>query len=520
MKPGATTSPFASMVRFALPVRHAADRDDPVAADRDIAVEPRVAGAVDDAAVADDEVVLRLRGRGKDRKKHKSREGEGESHDGPSMCRFGEASCGFQYCLRLPACCLPPISLRSTRCLLTLFFPRITMTLPNRRAFLGTSFAGLTAAVTGHSRIAPGAPPVAPAPRAIEPVPTTLAPQDTMFLTWQRDPTTTMTIQWVGPQAATETTIRYVPRLGTTWKSAKVAVTSSFPKTDFKVHRCEMTGSYAGYRIPVPARQEFANIQVPHDAREGDRGLQFVSGGDCGVNPHAVANNILAAKQEPHFALIGGDLGYDNGSSAGTAIGFLPNYAKHMIDPKGRLIPLVTCLGNHEVIGGYKRKREDATFYLPLFDGLYKETTYGTLDFGDYLSLVLLDTGHISPDRGRSGRLARRRAEGTARPAAPVRGEPRAGYPSYRSPDTASRGKFGTGEAQRLHWCPLFEKYRVDAVLEHHDHTFKRTHPLDRRAEGQVRRPVPGRRLLGSVANARNTRRSGLTSPRSARPTT
>jgi hypothetical protein len=24
----------------------------------------------------------------------------------------------------------------------------------------------------------------------------------------------------------------------------------------------------------------------------------------------------------------------------------------------------------------------------------------------------------------------------------------------------------------------LFEKYKVDAVLEHHDHTFKRTHPL------------------------------------------
>ena len=38
--------------------------------------------------------------------------------------------------------------------------------------------------------------------------------------------------------------------------------------------------------------------------------------------------------------------------------------------------------------------------------------------------------------------------------------------------------KFGTGEEQRKFWVPLFEKHQVDVVLEHHDHTFKRTHPL------------------------------------------
>jgi hypothetical protein len=39
-------------------------------------------------------------------------------------------------------------------------------------------------------------------------------------------------------------------------------------------------------------------------------------------------------------------------------------------------------------------------------------------------------------------------------------------------------GKKGTGEDNRKHWVPLFEKYRVPVVLEHHDHTFKRTKPL------------------------------------------
>ena len=52
-------------------------------------------------------------------------------------------------------------------------------------------------------------------------------------------------------------------------------------------------------------------------------------------------------------------------------------------------------------------------------------------------------------------------------------------YPSYRSPDsTLSSTTPGTGVLSRKHWVPLFEKHNVDCVLEHHDHTFKRTRPL------------------------------------------
>src|SRR5690606_29153482 len=69
--------------------------------------------------------------------------------------------------------------------------------------------------------------------------------------------------------------------------------------------------------------------------------FQFVSGGDCGVGSAAVASNLLAAKQDPMFALIGGDLGYDNGRSADVSLKFMRNYSQHMIDSQGRLIPLV-----------------------------------------------------------------------------------------------------------------------------------------------------------------------------------
>lgn len=358
------------------------------------------------------------------------------------------------------------------------------MTLPNRRAFLGSSLAGLASVVAGH-----GAPPVlapeprelgleiAPAPRTVEPVPISLAPQDTLFLTWQRDPTTTMTVQWVGPPSPQGSSIRYVAGTNDVWRTGRLT-SAPFPKTDFKIHRCELTGLTPGSEYVFQIGRNSPTYKFRTMPTKATDTFTFVSGGDCGTNAHAIGTNILAAKQEPQFALIGGDLGYDNGRSPGTAIKFLSNYARHMIDPRGRLIPLLTCIGNHEVNGGYKGSRADATFFLPLFDGLFHETTFATLDFGDYLSLVLLDSGHVAPIGGEQADwledVLREREE---RPHLfAVNHVP--AYPSVRNPETGRDGRLGTGEANRLHWCPLFERYRVDAVLEHHDHAFKRTHPL------------------------------------------
>ena len=59
MKPGATTSPLASTKRSVRALRSAAcgaHRDDAIAADADVAVEVGVPGAVDDLAVANDDV--------------------------------------------------------------------------------------------------------------------------------------------------------------------------------------------------------------------------------------------------------------------------------------------------------------------------------------------------------------------------------------------------------------------------------------------------------------------------------
>jgi hypothetical protein len=205
--------------------------------------------------------------------------------------------------------------------------------------------------------------------------------------------------------------------------------------------------------------------------------IHFISGGDCGVNSHTIANNIQAARQDPMFTVIGGDLGYDNGKTVEISLAFLRNYSKHMIGKDGRLIPMLACLGNHEVDGGYGKTRDKAPFFFALFDGLFSDTSYNTLDFGDYLSLVLLDTGHISAiDGDQTAWLEKVLRDRKDHPnVIPVGHVP--AYPSYRNLLASSSGD-GTGKKNRECWVPLFDKYRVPVVLEHHDHTFKRTKPL------------------------------------------
>ncbi len=299
----------------------------------------------------------------------------------------------------------------------------------------------------------------------------------TLFLTWQRDPTTTMTVQWVGTRGETaDTTIRYRETGQETWQ--KEATTDKpYPLTDFKVFRAELIGLTPGTNYEFKIGKSSPTYRFRTMPAKATDTIHFVSGGDCGINERTIANNIQAARQDPMFAVIGGDLGYDNGRSVEISLAFLRNYSKHMVGRDGRLIPMVACIGNHEVDGGYGKKRDNAPFFYSLFDGLFSETGYATLDFGEYLSLVLLDTGHTSPIGGEQTKWLEKTLKARAdHPNVLVVNHVPA-YPSYRNMENAN-GKAGTGEGNRKHWVPLFEKYRVPAVLEHHDHTFKRTKPL------------------------------------------
>src|SRR5262249_8853674 len=121
---------------------------------------------------------------------------------------------------------------------------------------------------------------------------------------------------------------------------------------------------------------------------------------DAGIGPHTEHSNRVAAAQSPMFVVLGGDIAYENGKSPQVFLEFLKTYSRDLRDERKQMIPLLGCLGNHEVDGGYGKTRKQAPFFYSVFDGLYPETGYASLDFGDYLSLVFLDTDHTSPIEG------------------------------------------------------------------------------------------------------------------------
>src|SRR5438874_2243512 len=103
------------------------------------------------------------------------------------------------------------------------------MLLQSRRAFLGTSLAGLLAGQLAANTLA-DAVPTATDDAPFQP--------NTLFLTWQRDPTTTMTVQWIGTQGETaDTKISFAELKESKWQTKPTAA-KPYPLTDFKVYRC------------------------------------------------------------------------------------------------------------------------------------------------------------------------------------------------------------------------------------------------------------------------------------------
>lgn len=321
-----------------------------------------------------------------------------------------------------------------------------------------------------------------------------------LFLTWQRDPTTTMTIQWVGNEKdAVERPVWYAKSGDQAWRS-QVGTARPFPMLDDQwILRTELTGLEPDteylFRVGLDSVEERFRT-MPAKATNT---IHFVSGGDSGIGGHAVLTNRVAAAQSPMFVVLGGDIAYENGKSAVTFLQFLKNYSRDLRNDRKQMIPLLGCLGNHEVNGGYRKTRKEAPFFYSVFDGLFSETGYAKLDFGDYLSLVLLDSGHTSPIEGaQTDWLDKTLKEREEFPTVFAFNHVPA-YPSYRP--FHMKGE-DDGSKHHKHWVPLFERYNVDAVFEHHDHTYKRTRPmLDGRVDdngivylgdgswGKIRRP-------------------------------
>ncbi|MFQ5846302.1 MAG: purple acid phosphatase family protein [Candidatus Methylomirabilales bacterium] len=297
-----------------------------------------------------------------------------------------------------------------------------------------------------------------------------------VYLTWQHDPTTTMTIQWhSGAEKGDTVQYRRVDEMG--WHSA-VGSHHALPHSDRVVHVAELTNLEPGSDYQFRFGKNSVAFTFRTMPRDVSTPIRFVVGGDT-MEPLDMLGEWFqetcrqAAKQSPMFAVIGGDIAYANGNPRSVKRWFrwLAGWKRHMVTPDGRLIPVLVAIGNHEVRGGFGQVPDKAPFFYSLF-ATPGRRGYRVLDFGRYLSVVVLDSDHTHTIGGaQTDWLRRTLAERQDVPHLFVVYHVPA-YPSNR-PFT-----YSVGTKIRQHWVPLFERFGVDVAFEHHDHVYKRTYPI------------------------------------------
>ncbi len=297
-----------------------------------------------------------------------------------------------------------------------------------------------------------------------------------IYLTWQHAPTTTMTVQWISDSETQKDQIEYQKDGTSEWKSIEGGQLKLSEGSPYVVHRVEMTGLTPNteYRFRInKEEQTYKFLTLQEDLKTP---IRFVVGGDIYQDSieSVTETNIQAAKSNPHFALLGGDIAYAAfkdpllPEDINRWLIWLKTWQQTMVTPDGRMIPMVTAIGNHDTRGRYGQPPEQATCYYNLFS-TPGNLSYRIIDFGNYLSIVILDSGHTQSISGEQAQwldaTLKDRKDKLHKFALYHVGA----YPSVRQMDNK------IAPLIREHWVPIFEKYSLHAGFEHHDHAYKRT---------------------------------------------
>ncbi len=320
-----------------------------------------------------------------------------------------------------------------------------------------------------------------------------------LLLTWQQDPTTTMTIDWhTDPAHEGDTTVRYKEFDSDDWQyieadSFVYAQSKHWSEEENKevgqrtIHRVELTGlePRTKYRFQVGEFERKYKFETVQEDIEDDP-LIFGAGGDTDTGSVFRNLNRAAVEFGVQFIVLGGDFAYADGLAEHVDRWhqWFEDVRETLITEEGKVIPVVLSIGNHEMVNNdpyiryddYEQTDEWRSEHAPYFYSLFAfpgQPGYNVLDFNDYLSLVSLDSRHSNPIEGEQLAWLKSTLEGRADSFTHI-------IPFFHVPLYPSVRDFEGTLNTRLRdkWAPVFEEHGVRLVLEHHDHAHKRTKPI------------------------------------------
>lgn len=298
-----------------------------------------------------------------------------------------------------------------------------------------------------------------------------------LYLTWdQADTARTQTVVFQTLDKATRPRVEI--RLGSdpqqvTTLDCKTVMLSGLSR---RIHHVTVTGLQPATRYAFRAGDDRYGMSpwrwlqtLPADGRP----ITIATGGDMYRHAETVELLRVARTQRPDVALVGGDIAYADGDL--TRLGFwddwFDNWEAALNPPDGPLVPMILAIGNHEVRGGWDAQKSAAPFYFGFFP--QGGSPYFERQLGSKIRLTVLDSDHVTPYAAQVPFLeASLKQAWEAKTPFHLALYHVPCYPTQADPQNARAQK------GRKAWVPLFDRYRLTAALENHDHVFKRTHPL------------------------------------------
>lgn len=290
-----------------------------------------------------------------------------------------------------------------------------------------------------------------------------------LYLSWYGDPTSSMTIQWHTSLTEYGDTISFLT-LDNKWEEIQGEHTTL---DKILIHKVSLDFLDPGteYYFRVGNNPKIYSFKTAPDSIE-EEPLRFVIGGDVYANTKLFRRmSKTVMENDPHFAVLGGDIAYAitlypfRSSAMRRWLAFLRDWTETMISAEGKIVPFLIVPGNHDI------SPDNYEIFFSLF-AFPEKQLYRTLDFGSYLTLFLLDTGHFQPIEGRQTLWLEKELSIHQDTSYKFAVYHEAAYPSFYP-------YYGlTPRKIRTHWVPLFDKYNLLAAFENHNHAFKRTHPL------------------------------------------
>jgi len=301
-----------------------------------------------------------------------------------------------------------------------------------------------------------------------------------VYLTLEQNPSTSIRVHWLTESDDPSDLISLSEETASDWKEIE-GVHYPLPDGHSSIfaHTARITDLKPEhtYRFRLNKSGKIYTFRTLPDRLE--KPFKFVVGGDLYHGNIDVLNhmNEVAGKKDPYFLVAGGDLAYSTTREGNQPdrldrwIKLLRSWQEHLVTSQGHMIPIVPVIGNEDT----KKRYDQTPRQAPLFYALFAkqgEDGYGVIDVGDFFSLFYLDSQHTHKIYGDQERWISESLEMRHHYPHKFAVYHFPAFPSVRSPNKR------IGQLIRRYWIPYFEKYGIIAAFEHHDHSYKRTHPI------------------------------------------